>query len=190
MKGKPGIKSIFFQVILFLLVTTNLIAQNSAISVAGPTVTITGKVTSINQKSRKVKLKTDDGQWHIFTANADVKNLAQVKKGDSITVVYTESVVYQVRKQGSLTGVDAPNAAATGTGANTGSAGQQQTTITATITAIDPGVPSITFWGPDKETQTIKVKDPRNLDGVKVGDVVDITYTDAIAIKVIKSANK
>ena len=188
---QTGIKSILFHAIFFLLVTTNAMAQNSAIIDEGAAVSVTAKVVSINQKTRKVKLKTGDGQWQIFTAGNGVTNLDQVKKGDSVTVIYTEAVAYQVRKHGSQTGVAVSDTAvAAGPGSKPAGDVQKQTTITATITAIDSSIPSVTFKGPDKETQTIKVKDPQHLIGVKVGDVVDITYTEAIAIKVIKSVNQ
>jgi hypothetical protein len=190
-KVQPGIKSFFLQAIFFLLNTTNVIAQNSSVIDEGPAVSVTAKVVSINQKSRKVKLKTGDGQWQIFTAGNEVTNLDQIKKGDSVTILYTEGFAYHVRKHGSPTGTAVSDTAvAAGLGAQQAGDVQKQTTTTATITAIDSSVPSVTLKGPYKETQTIKVKHPEHLDGVKVGDVVDISYTDAIAIKVIKSANK
>ena len=190
-KGLPGIKSILLTAIFILLVATIVMAQNSAIIDEGAPVSVTAKVVSINQKTRKVKLKTGNGQWQTFTASNSVTNLDQIKKGDSVIVVYTEAVAYQVRKHESQTGVAVSDSAiSAGAGSNPAGAVQKQTTITATITAIDPSVPSVTFKGPYKETQTIKVKDPGHLSGVKVGDVVDITCTDAIAIKVTKSVMK
>ena len=59
-----------------------------------------------------------------------------------------------------------------------------QVTVTVTVTAIDPKVPSITFMGPKGNTQTVKVRDPEKLQGVAVGDAVDITYTEALAVQV------
>jgi hypothetical protein len=168
------IKSIIVLGSVFLLLATNIIAQDSVIRVAGPTVTMTGKVVSINQKSRKVKLKTDAGKWHIFTASDSVMNLDQIEKGEMVTVVSTEAIVYKVRNHDDQTGETVSNA----------------TTVTATITAINPDMPSITFKGPNKETQTIKVKDPQYLKGLKVGNVVDITFTEAMAIKVDKASKK
>jgi hypothetical protein len=38
--------------------------------------------------------------------------------------------------------------------------------------------------GSDGETTTIKARDPQKLDRVAVGDLVDITYTQAVAISV------
>jgi len=190
-KKIPGIKSVLLTAICCLLLTTMATAQNPAVIDEAAPVTMTAKVVDINQKTRKVKLKTDDGQWHILTVNEGVKNLSEINKGDTVTVIYTEAVAYRLRIQGSQPGIaTSDTSAAAGQAANPAGAVQHQTTVTATITAIDPGVPSVTFRGPYKETQTTRVKDPRHLQGVKVGDVVDITYTDAIAIKLYKTANK
>ena len=57
-----------------------------------------------------------------------------------------------------------------------------QRTITATITAIDQAVPSITFKGPNNWTYTSRVEDKAALAKVKVGDKVDITWTAAMIL--------
>ncbi len=111
-KKQPGIKSILFHTLFFLLVTTNAMAQNPTIVDEGAPVSVNAKVVSINQKSRKVKLKTGEGQWQIFTAGKEVTNLDQVKKGDSVIVMYTEAVAYQVRKHGNQTGIAVSDTAA------------------------------------------------------------------------------
>jgi hypothetical protein len=108
-----------------------------------------------------------------------------VKKGDIITAVYTEAIGYEVRKHNKQTGVAVTDAAAAAQpGQMPAGAVMQQTTVAVTITAIDPTVPSVTFKNPEGEIKTIKIKDPQKLVGVNVGDVVDITYTEALAIKV------
>ena len=58
------------------------------------------------------------------------------------------------------------------------------------ITAIDPTVPSVTFKGPQGNTRTLKVLHPEKLQGVNVGDTVDVTYTEALAIKVDAAPKK
>jgi Cu/Ag efflux protein CusF len=48
----------------------------------------------------------------------------------------------------------------------------------------------VTLTGPEGNSVTIKVKDPKKLNGVKVGDDVEITYTQALAISVEKAPAK
>ena len=57
-----------------------------------------------------------------------------------------------------------------------------QRTITATITAIDNSLPSITFSGPNGWKYSTRVEDKAALAKVKVGDKVDITWTEAMIL--------
>ena len=45
---------------------------------------------------------------------------------------------------------------------------------------------TVTVQGPTGQATTIKARDPRNLDRVAVGDLVEITYTEAVAVSVEK----
>lgn len=155
------------------------------------TMELTATVTAIDQATRKVTLRTEDGQEQTFVAGEDVRNLAQVKPGDLLTVVYAEALAYEVMKGGSAA---APETAVVGGRAEPGMrpAGVigQQTTVTVTITAIDPSVPSVTFTGPAGNSKTIKVLHPEKLEGVSVGDTVQLTFTEAFGIKVEAAPKK
>src|SRR5262245_58288245 len=63
-------------------------------------VTASATVEAIDQKSRMVTLKRADGERVRFRVSDEVKNLAQVKKGDQVTVTYYESVALRLRKPG------------------------------------------------------------------------------------------
>jgi hypothetical protein len=58
------------------------------------------------------------------------------------------------------------------------------TTLTATITAIDLASGTVTLTGPGGNALTMKARDPANLKKVQVGDLVDIVYSEAVAIAV------
>ncbi len=62
--------------------------------------------------------------------------------------------------------------------------------MTATITAIDKKAHTVTIKGPEGNTETVKAKDPKNLDLVKVGDLVEISYMQALAVSLDKPAKK
>ena len=80
---------------------------------------------------------------------------------------------------------DTDTAALTGSaGARPGGTGATQRTITATITQLDPAIPSITFSGPNGWKYSSKVADKEAIKKVKVGDKVDITWTEAVLIAV------
>ena len=46
----------------------------------------------------------------------------------------------------------------------------------------------MTIKGPQGHEETIKVKDPKNLEGVKAGDMVELTYAQALAVSLDKPA--
>ncbi|MGB7739293.1 MAG: hypothetical protein WBM03_09270 [Steroidobacteraceae bacterium] len=155
------------------------------------TVEATAVVTAIDQKTREVTLKKEDGTEVTFVASEDVKNLAQVKKGDVLHVVYGEALAYEVKKGGTTVApVTAVAGGAAALGQKPEGALARQTTATVIITAIDPKVPSVTFQGPAGNTRTIKVLHPEKLAGVSVGDTVELTYTEAVAIKVEEAPAK
>jgi Cu/Ag efflux protein CusF len=184
-------KAISIMVLACLFSMSNLQAQTPGGQAVVSTVTKTAKVTKINQKSREVTIKTEDGSEYSFVAGDEVKNLSKVKKGDVITAVYTESIAYQVRSHDNSMSVTKTDAIATAQpGEKPAGAVGQQTTATVTITAIDPNLPSVTFKGPKGNTKTVKVNDPEKLKGVKVGDMVDIVYTEAVAVSVDKPQKK
>jgi len=149
-------------------------------------VSATATVKALNLKTRHVTLQRADGSVIKFVAGDDVRNLPQVKVGDEVNVTYYESLAYEVRKPGAA----APGATVTEgaarakLGEKPGGAAGRVTTITATIAAIDKGAGTVTLRTPDGETTTIKARNPDNLNRVSVGDLVDITYTEALAISV------
>lgn len=182
----------------FCLTAVCLAGALSLVSAAAPkgeavmaSSTVTATVTMIDQKTREVTVKTDDGEEYSFVAGDAVKNLAQVKKGDKVTATYTEAVAYEVKKGGSAAPVAATFAAAGAKpGSNPAGVVGAQVTLTVVITKIDTKVPSITVKAADGETRTIKVKHPEKLQGVNVGDTVELTYTEALAIKVDNASKK
>ena len=154
-------------------------------------VEVTARVAKIDHTTREVTLKADDGQEYSFVASEEARNLDQVQVGDVVTITYAEAFVYEVRKGGEAadqgTVVAGGRAAA---GEKPAGAIARETQVTVLITAIDPAVPSVTFKGPAGNTRTIKVLHPEKLQGVNVGDTVDITYTEALAIKVEEAPKK
>lgn len=62
-----------------------------------------------------------------------------------------------------------------------------QVTVTATVEAIDAEKQHVTLRGPNGNIVVVKVEDPKNLENVHVGDEVVITYTEAMAISMVKA---
>jgi hypothetical protein len=105
-----------------------------------------------------------------------------------VVATYVEGVAIQVKKPGSATpGVVTQEGRVTSKPGETpaGAVGRQ-VIITGTITAIDAKQRVVTIKGPKGGTRKVKVEDPKNLEGVKVGDLVELTLTQALAIALDK----
>ena len=152
------------------------------------TVTVTATVTAINQKTREVTLRGPDGQLNTFRVDDRVRNLPQVKEGDQVVATYYESVEIELKKKGHATPGVAEDAAVerAALGQMPGAAGVRTVTVTATITAIDAKTQMVTLKGPRGKQVHVHVKNPAHLEKAKVGDLVEITYTEGLAIAVEK----
>jgi Cu/Ag efflux protein CusF len=118
----------------------------------------------------------------------DPQKLEAINVGDPVVAKYYESVAFEVKAPGTAApGASAKEAVATSKPGETpaGAVGRQ-ITVTATVTAIDKKAQTVTIKGPEGNSETIKARNPKNLDKVKVGDLVEITYTQALAISLDK----
>src|SRR5512139_1571115 len=160
-------------------------------AVIGETAKITATVEAIDQKTREVTLKGPKGGVISFVAGPEVKNLAQVQKGDELVVEYAQALAISLKKSTktavSRTIVEGGKAAAPGQ--KPGVVAARQVNVTAKIEAIDTKTNVVTLKGVE-HTVDLKVKNPDNLKGFKVGDFVDAVYAEAIAINVQKPTAK
>jgi hypothetical protein len=150
------------------------------------TVTTRATVTHVDLEHRMVTLRRHDGSIVELQVGPEVRNLPQVAVGDEVTAVYYESLAYDVRPAGTAT--PPPDTeehfARAEPGGKPGAVGSRMSTLTATITGVDPAAGTVTLRGPTGRSLTVKARDPRKLAHVSVGDLVDITYTEAVAISV------
>ena len=169
---------------LALLLASAGAASAQTKTLTGEEVTVTATIEAIDAKARVLTLKGADGTYEMVQAPAEMKRFSELKVGDKITARYYDNVVIRLKKPGEAA-VDLDTAAATpGSGKRPGGTAATQRTITATIVAIDPKVPSITLTGPNGWKYSSRVEDKKALSQVKVGDKLDITWTEALLISV------
>jgi hypothetical protein len=149
-------------------------------------VTGTATVEKVDVASRHVTLRNAEGRTITVKCPPEVRNLPQVNVGDECVVQYYESVAYEVKRAGDAApGVTVTGVAGRAKEGGTPAAGVgTATTVTVTIEAIDKPNGSLTLRGPDRSLSLVKVRDPSKLDQVSVGDLVEITYTEAMAVSV------
>src|SRR4029077_13360554 len=106
------------------------------------------------------------------------------KVGDTVTFSYHAAVVYQIAKPGAKTEAAAGDAVVRGQGVKPSGAVTKQSKTTVTIEAIDATAPSVTVRTADGHKMTAQIEDKKNLEGLKVGDKVEITFTEALMVTV------
>ncbi|HXZ43721.1 MAG TPA: hypothetical protein VEH53_02755 [archaeon] len=155
-------------------------------------VTLTATVEAIDLTKRLVTLKGPKGNVVTIEVGERVKNLPQVQVGDQVVVKYYESIALRVLPPGEATpGTSTTGAVATAQpGQMPAAVGAHEVTATVTVEAINHKASTVTFKGPEGNSVTVKAQDPKNLDKVKVGDKVEITYTEALGISVEKAKKK
>jgi hypothetical protein len=141
-------------------------------------------IEAIDHSERLITFKDKDGEVETIYVGPEVKRFSELKVGDTIKMKYYESTAFVVRKAGQP--APAPASGDTkvtpGTGAKPGVTASKQETATVTIKAIDAKAPSVTVLDENGKTASFRVEDPKNLKGVAVGDMVDITYTRAFVV--------
>ncbi|HKX54607.1 MAG TPA: hypothetical protein VJN01_00795 [Xanthomonadales bacterium] len=160
-------------------------AEKPSIS-ASQTVQLTAVVESINQETRAVVLRTPDGKLQELTVGPEARNLPQVQAGDTVTAEFVRKVDVQVyADDGSELGSGAMAAAGrTEEGQMPGGMAVQTEVVTARVAAISIENNTFQLQWPDGTIEEYVAQNPDNLKLAAVGDIVMITYTEAVGIVV------
>jgi Cu/Ag efflux protein CusF len=147
---------------------------------------VTAIVEKVDVAARKVTLRTADGRKTTLSVGPEVKNLPQVERGDEVIVNYLESVAIHVKKpgegrMGTVAGEDVQTAKL---GEKPAGAAARTVQITARIVAIDRAAEEVTLEDEAGDRVTIDVRNPEHYAVIAVGDLVEITHTEAMAISV------
>jgi hypothetical protein len=148
-------------------------------------VRVTATVEAVDQATRAVTLKDANGEKVSFIAGDEVRNLAQLKKGDVVTIEYGQALAVKLAKSSSKTRERTVTEAIERAkpGEKPGGVIAREVKVIASIEKIDAKGSIVTLKGP-KQTVDVKV-DPAMLKGVKVGDFVEARYTEAMKVSVV-----
>lgn len=168
--------------LLFAAVPVSALALQTVAQ--GELIEMTAEIVAIDKDARIVTLEDEDGELEDIVCGPEVKRFDDLKVGDEVTFTYYESIVSNIREPGSPAPPMAQAAAVRGTDDRPSGAFAEQVTATVTLTEMNPEIPSVTVETEDGRTMSFKIADKEILEGVKVGDRVDITYTQALMITV------
>jgi hypothetical protein len=151
------------------------------------TTEVRATVVTVDQKTRMVTLKGEDGKNFEVEAGSAVQHLDQVKPGDIVVATYTESLAFQVANRG-----ERPAGVSQSARKNVGSAEIGHTvTSSFRIASYDRNTHVLWATTAKGETKKVTVQDPQaqaRLAKLSPGNVVKVTYTESLAIKLEKVA--
>jgi Cu/Ag efflux protein CusF len=149
-------------------------------------VKMTATIQAIDQTTRTITLRDDKGNEDTFAVGDAVQRFKELKVGQKVNITYYESIVFQLLKPGEKGGGTSAEAALSrAKSALPAGTVAVQEKATVAVKAVDMAVPSITVTTPDGRTVTRKIENKKNLEGVKAGDKIDITYTRALVTEVV-----
>ena len=150
-------------------------------------------VKAVDQQDRVITLQREDGSTFSMIAGPEVRNLPQIAAGDKVKVRYKESLLASLKKPGEAVKPAGVTGALTRAepGATPGAAARQQITVTVRINEVDTDMNRVIFTLPSGAMRIVNVRRPEMQEyirGLKPGDQVEITYTEAVALSVEKPA--
>jgi Cu/Ag efflux protein CusF len=163
-------------------------------AVAGTaTTSVTAKVIAIDPAQRTVTLQGASGKTRTIEVGDQVHNFDQIKVGDTVHARYTRALALELKK--GATGMPAPTEEHAITpppapGAKPGGTVARKVTATAEVVAVDPAKQMVTLRGPEGNEVDVQAQDPSQLQNIKKGDHVQVTYVEALAITVTEAPAK
>jgi hypothetical protein len=151
----------------------------------GQSTTETGTITAINKGTREVTLTMPDGDITTVTCGPEVKNFDQLMVGDAVEIQFARALALDLKK-GSTAEISRTvesGVASAEPGAKPGAAGGMRVHIVAEVTAVDAATQTITLRGPER-TVDLRINDPEQFKNIAVGDRIEATYVEAIAVAV------
>lgn len=158
------------------------IANAQIKTLPGETKTVTATVDAIEIASRTLTLKKPDNTTITTKVPPEYLRFDALKVGDKLTVTYYDNIVIRVKAPGEKDVNTSAASLVPTPGMKPGFTIGAQRVMTAVITAIDPKIPSISLSGPNNWTYSSRVEDADALKQVKVGDRLDITWTEAVML--------
>ena len=153
--------------------------------VTARTVRASATVTDVDKATRTVTLNGTDGKEFKVVAGPEVRNFDQIKIGSEVVVSFHQAMALELKKAGGAArkAVESAQATQANPGEKPAATATREVTAMAEVTALDPSTQVVTLHGP-KRVVDLHVADPKQFNMIAVGDQVQVTYTEAVAISV------
>jgi Cu/Ag efflux protein CusF len=164
-------------------------AKSVPAMIIGGSVKAEAEVMAVDQKTRKVTLKGEDGATQEFTVGKEMRNLPQVKAGDRVVVEYDQVLALRLKKgPGIRETEEREGAARTALGEKPGAVAIKETHFVADVINVNKKTGVVTIKGAKGRIVDLKIKDKAVVAEIKVGDQVEGVYEQALALVVLPPA--
>ncbi|MBS0578161.1 MAG: hypothetical protein JSR36_02740 [Proteobacteria bacterium] len=172
------------------LFSTNALAEANAAPapvVSSSLLKVSATIKAIDAPSRTLTLEGPNGLLTVEVGK-EAKRFDQLKVGDKVVVSYYQGLAAQM-KPGDSAKASAPVGSEFASANKKGPGGIVGASVTTTVTiqAVDVPTNTVSFKRADGSVHVITVRNAKMkkfIKTLKPGDVVDVTYTESIAIDV------
>ena len=151
-------------------------------------ITVKGTVEAVDHTARTVSIRMDQGNLVTLDVGPTALRFEQIKVSDIVWATYYDTITLRLKAAGEAS-VDRtlePTTVST-PGSLPGATRTRQRITTVTITGWDPVNKVVSFTGPNGTAYTRRLldsTDPTIVSGLKSGDRVDVTRTEAVTVSV------
>jgi hypothetical protein len=144
------------------------------------------RIEAIDHEARELALVDASGGSATVRFGPEIEGFDRLKVGDTVTFRYYESIFYAIRKADQPRVLPSRSGEAVGEqGPNPGATLSKQQTATLTIVSVDAEAPSLTVLTEDGRRLSFRPFRQADVEGMEVGELMDVTYTRALVISVV-----
>lgn len=141
-----------------------------------------GQVVMVNQNTRRIAVRQDDGSRVVVRVPPEIQNLGQVRAGARVRMGYVRATALALARSGATVAAE-EEARLAPRGVSPGETVAATREMTAVIDEIDRGRRELAVRGPDGNPLRLQV--PAGTPGyedAKAGEAVVLRYTEAVAL--------
>jgi hypothetical protein len=147
---------------------------------------LSGEVSDIDRTGRTITLRAGGVVQAPIYVGPDMPIFADLNRGDFVSIRYYDAYIVEVTPRARMVPPEDTTAEARRQMDRPDARVLQQARLVVTVDALDAATGVVTYHGADNRRVQRLVQDRRLIEGLKVGDVVTITFTRASAVSIEK----
>ena len=165
---------------------TGTVVQSELGAVAiGQSAQVAGTISVIDVETREVTLTTSEGKAIVIACGPEVKNFDQLRVGDVVEMEFTQALALELKK-GSTAEISRTVEGASATakpGSTPGGVAGARVRVVAEVLAMNVETQTVTVQVPER-TVDLRINDPAQFGNISVGDRIEATYVEGMAVLV------